>query len=108
MKTRTFYIAGVKFHKSAEVIDELKVGDVLELNPDPSNKWDSNAVEIVYYAEDAPCMLGFVPARLSGEISAAIEISNTDESNIQITCTITQVTPSAKPWERIEVEIKEV
>ena len=100
MKTREFYIAGVQFHDSKMVINYLKVGTVLKLNPDPTNKFDSNAVEIAYYAKNAPYMLGFVPAKISAEISAAMEIND-------VVCEITEVTPSAKPWERIKVIIKE-
>ena len=105
MKTREFYIAGVQFHESDQVINGLKVGDELVLNPDPTNKFDSNAVEIIYGFETKEIlenvMLGFVPNKFSGEIAAALTISDS------ITCTITEVTPSAKPWERIKVEIKE-
>lgn len=111
MKSREFYVAGVQFHNSSQVINDLKVGDILELNPDPENKFDSNAVEIIYGFETSESlenvMLGFVPKKFSAEISAAIEISNISENEMNVTCKITEVTPSNKPWERIKVIIEE-
>lgn len=103
MKTREFYIAGVQFHESDKCIQYLKVGTELRLVPDPTNKYDSNAVEIISQligVTEKDFMLGFVPAKISAEISAAMEIND-------VVCKITEVTPSAKAWERIKVIIRE-
>ena len=47
-KQWNFYIAGYKFHKGDEVIDKLKVGDSLILDPEPDNKYDPDAIQILY------------------------------------------------------------
>ena len=41
---RSFYIAGVKFHQLATIIEKLKVNNKLTLVPEPTNKFDPNAV----------------------------------------------------------------
>jgi len=101
-KMREFFVAGVQHHKSDQVLDKLTEGTVFELRPEPDNKFDPNAVAIIYnndHQED-DCMIGYVPAKFSGEIAAAIQIGN------PLVCTITYLNPSAKPWERIQVVIK--
>ena len=91
---RAFYIAGVKFHKLSTVINELEVGQVLDLIPEPENKFDPNAVAIKYN----DIMLGYVPRTISAEISALLEIE-------ELFCVIDKLTPSAKPWEQCKVTI---
>jgi len=98
-----FFIAGVQFHQAKTVINELEEGTELELIPDPENKYDPNAVEILYCSieSNVPTMLGFVPKKFSPEVAAFLEIA---ESPI---CVITALDPKAKPWEQIKVVIKE-
>ncbi len=106
MKSREFYIAGVQFHEIDQCINDLEVGMELHLWPDPDNKYDPNAVEIRHVKKgdstyEPTVMIGFVPKKFAGEVAAAHSI----DSN-KLTCKITELTPSAKPWERIKVIIE--
>lgn len=106
MKSREFYVAGVQFHESDQCINDLEVGMELYLAPDPNNRYDPNAVEIRYIKEgdstyEPTVMLGFVPKRFAGEVAAAWSIDSD-----KVTCKITELTPSAKPWERIKVTVE--
>lgn len=93
---KRFYVAGVQFRPgAAEVIRGIKEGDELELIPEPTNKYDPNAVAI-YFGEDH---IGYVPKKFSSEISAMIE------TEPDTTCVATQVNPKNKMWEMLEVEI---
>jgi hypothetical protein len=47
-------------------------------------------------------MLGYVKGKLSADISAFIEVTG-DEQVVK--CVITELNPSAKPWEWIKVKI---
>jgi hypothetical protein len=100
---KEFYIAGVQFHEAPKIQDKLKEGMQLTLRPEPSNKYDPNAVAIIYNAngEEDDTMIGYVPAKFSGEISADILTSD------HITCTLTEVNLDAKTWERFKVIIKD-
>ena len=71
-----------------------KLNDLEEKIPEPKVEEEDEGMAL-------SIMLGFVPAKISAEISAALEISD------DVICTITEVTPSAKPWERIKVVIAE-
>jgi len=102
MQPKKFYIAGVQFHQLKSCIKSLKEGDNLSLVPEPSNKYDPNAVRIEFNDADESYMTGFVPKKFSSEVAAAITVGK------QLECVITQLNPSAKTWEMCEVEIKEV
>ena len=91
-----FFIAGVQHHDMKKVIDKLKEGDILTLEQEPTNKYDSCAVKIL--SQDGT-MLGYVPAKFSPEVTATIDL---DE---KVTCAIISLNRSARPWEQCEVEI---
>lgn len=97
MLEKTFFVAGVQHHQIHNVLDELRVGDDLDLVPEPDNKYDPNAVRIEYDST----MLGYVPKKFSSEISAMIEISPTQ-------CKISKLNKTAKPWEMLEVTISPI
>jgi hypothetical protein len=95
-----FYVAGVSFHEAQHVLHELEVDDELVLDPEPSNIYDSNAVRILYENKDGKeTMLGYVPKKISAEVSAFLEYES------EPLCIISEVTPSAKTWNQIEVAI---
>ena len=98
---REFFIAGVQHHNSSAVIDELEELMDLELTPEPDNQYDANAVRIEYKMDAGPnCMLGYVPAKFSAEVGAALEIHD------NVVCSIVYLAKAAKPWERIKVLIQ--
>lgn len=97
-----FFIAGVQHHRIKEVINFLKEGDFLMLVPEPSNKFDPNAVRIEIMKDDEAIMLGYVPKKISAEVSASITIGKNLE------CVLTDYNKQAKPWEMAKVEIREV
>jgi hypothetical protein len=110
---RSFFIAGVQFRPRNEInkaTETMKVGDHLTLSPEPSNKFDSNAVQIHYespYDEEwenkgFSTFLGYVPKKFSAEISAAIEVG------IDLECTIEEINSGAKLWEMCKVTVKNV
>ena len=101
---REFYIAGVQFHNSDNVKDQMKEGDELIMRPEPDNKYDPNAVALLWNnnGTEDDTMIGYVPAKFSGEISADLLTSD------NVKCILTQVNVSAKTWERFKVLIGEV
>lgn len=97
-----FFIAGVQHHKMHKVIDDLAVGQVLQLIIETNKavlKYDINAVKIVSNTSIGQTILGFVPMKISSSISALLEI---DE---KLECVITTFNKLAKPWERCKVSI---
>ncbi|MBU2346558.1 MAG: HIRAN domain-containing protein [Gammaproteobacteria bacterium] len=120
LRSWKFFVAGVQHHNLKKCIDEMKEGDYLSLIPEPTNKYDTNAVRIEFIyqtiegsienidgveeevdAEYDEVMIGYVPAKLSPMVTAAIITS-------KVTCQITKLDKQAKAWERIKVKIEEV
>lgn len=96
---KTFFIAGVQHHPGMKaVIKDLMVGKVLDLIPDAENKYDPNAIRIEHEGN----MLGYVPMKISAEISGIMEVS-------ELYCAIVELDPSAPPWEqcKVTVQVKE-
>lgn len=100
--THSFFVAGVKFHQLHTVINKIEEGNYLCLTPEPSNKYDKNAVRIEYATFEEQTMLGYVPQKLSAEVAASIEIGK------KVGCRVLELNKKAKPWEMLKVAIVEM
>ncbi len=98
---RTFYIAGVQHHQMHTALKDITIGDNLLLTPEPTNKFDMNAVRIEYARHDKQTMLGYVPRKFSPEIAGLLEIDT------RLECIVTEFVKENKPWEQCKVEIRE-
>ena len=89
-------IAGWKYYRGPITVRQLRVGDELDLRPDPLNPWDSNAVEIFDKKNNK---LGFIPRSFSRAIQ------NHVISGLPLNCTILEIDEAseAKPA-KIRVE----
>ena len=96
--THSFYIAGVQYHEYKEATPHIAEGNHLRLVPDPTNKYDPNAVEIIWETEEKSFFLGFVPKKYSSEVAAMLEVE-------PLQCVLVEFNASAKPWEMFRVEI---
>ena len=107
---RSFYVAGVQFRPKQvinEAVESLNVGDVLSLLPEPSNKFDPNAVKIIQElkgdeetkTEGISRFLGYVPKKFSSEVTALLSI------DAPIICTVDEVNASAKTYEMFKVTV---
>ena len=103
---RQFFIAGVQFRPRPEIdaaAKQMEVGDQLGLVPEPTNKFDPNAVKIEYNTETADgvesVFLGYVPKKFSSEVNALLSIE------APIICTVDEVNPAAKTYEMFKVTI---
>ena len=98
-----FYVAGVQHHSLHTILQEVQEGDELLVIPEPTNKYDKNALKIVYesLADKTPVMIGYVPGKLSAQVSALLNVCQAFE------CKVLEFNPGAKPWNQIKVIIKE-
>lgn len=100
-KIYEFYVAGVQHHRLKDVIEELYDGVELRLEQEPTNKYDTTAVKIIFESieQNGDVMLGYVPGKISAEV--------TDFLNQAIfpTCEVTRLSPEAKPWQQLMVKI---
>ena len=65
---KVFKVAGVSFHKKN--VESLSHGNILHLELDPENKYDSNAVKVL---NDKNEMLGFVPKEFNSAVVKKFE-----------------------------------
>jgi hypothetical protein len=62
-------LAGFRYHAAAEVWRELRVGDRLELEREPENPHDANAVKVLWRGRT----LGYVPRRENAAIAWGLD-----------------------------------
>jgi len=105
---KKFYIAGVKFRPReviAQAIKELKVGDYLDLECEPENKFDPNAIKIGYNYETPDgvefAFLGYVPKKFTADVSADLEIG------VDLECIVEEINASAPTYEMFKVVIRD-
>lgn len=79
----------------------MKVGDKLILVSEPSNKFDPNAVQILFDIpeKDERVFLGYVPKKFSSEVTAFLSLG------APIICTVDEVNPAAKTYEMFKVTV---
>ncbi len=99
---KQFYVAGVKFREGwRKNIKELEEDDTLVLTPEPTNKFDKDAVII---GSDRVGMLGYVPAK-TGD---ARKIAHLLREGTNLQATLVELQPDFEPWNALLVEIEEV
>ena len=62
-------LAGFRYHAAAQVWDELRVGDRLQLEREPDNPHDANAVRVIWGGR----VLGYVPRRENAALAWGLE-----------------------------------
>jgi len=92
-----FYVAGVKFYNLYDVIKELKEEDLVQLIPEPSNKYDKFAIRI----EALDTMIGYVP-KLRSQLLSELIISGKI-----LKATILKINPDSEPWDTLKVLVEE-
>jgi hypothetical protein len=71
------HLAGRQYHDADLVWDELKVGTPLKLVRDMDNRYDENAVAVVY-DNGEEFLLGYIPAQHNETIAQLLEMGWTD------------------------------
>lgn len=102
------HLAGRKYHDADEVWDELKVGTVLRLELDKENRYDTNAVAIIYErmdkkgAVEEEFLIGYIPREKNEMISNFLEMGWGDVFE----CRISKIDPEAHPEDQVQLTIR--
>jgi hypothetical protein len=88
-------LAGFRYHAAAEVWDELRVGDRLQLEREPGNPHDRNAVSVSWRGR----MLGYVPRHENAALAWALD------RGASLTARISRLAPEARASRRLEFEV---
>lgn len=88
-------LAGSQFHALPEVVDRIRVGDLLTLKREPDNPHDRNAIQVFWQGH----MLGFVPRRENKAIARAMD------RNQPLIARVVALRPEESPWRRLRFDI---
>jgi hypothetical protein len=88
-------LAGFRYHAAAEVWQELRVGDPLELRREPDNPHDANAVSVCWRGRK----LGYLPRRENAAAAWGLDRGQA------LRARISRLAPHPNPARRIEVEV---
>lgn len=93
----SFHVAGFQYWDGALVLGDLKVGDALEIVPEPDNPHDANAIALRF----GTVKLGYVPKECNELIALLSFYGHQDilEARVQ------QVDSEAAPWKQVRVGI---
>lgn len=97
------HVAGCRYHDANEVWDELNVGTRISLVKDGENRYDPEAVALVYTDnEGEDYVIGYIPRSENTEISAFLEMVWGEVFE----CRISQKKPDATPEQQLYVTIR--
>lgn len=102
------HLAGRKYHDADEVWDELKVGTVLRLERDKENRYDTNAVAVIYERKDEKgsvedeFLIGYIPRDNNVMIANFLEMGWNDIFE----CRISKLNSEAHPEAQVNLTIK--
>ena len=101
------HLAGAMYHDLDEVFEFLRIGTELELVRDLDNRFDKNAVAVVYHKRtasdnsDEEFHIGYIPRDENATIAALLEMG---WGNI-FKCTICQINPEDHYENQIHMKI---
>ena len=91
-----FSVAGFCFYEGPNLLEKMKPGDILMMNPNAENIEDEFAVEL-YFKET---MIGHIPRSDNKHIFRLIEQGK------DLNCTIRGIDPDAETWQMCKVRVE--
>ena len=88
-------LAAFRYHAAAEVWDELRVGDALELSRESDNPHDANAIAVTWRGRK----LGYVPRRDNATLAWGLDRGE------RLQARVSRLAPHPNPARRIEIEV---
>jgi HIRAN domain-containing protein len=88
-------LAGFRYHAAAEVWDEMRIGDRLELAREPDNAYDANAVSVAWRGRK----LGYVPRRENATLAWALDRGD------RLAARVSRLSRHPNPARRLEFEV---
>ena len=103
------HLAGRQYHDADEVWEELHVGTLLELRRDLDNRYDKNAVAVMYHrgldegtGANDEYLLGYIPSGENETIAQLLEMGWDDIFE----CRISKINPDAHYENQVRLTVR--
>ena len=96
------HLAGRMYHDADEVWNDLKVGTILKLERDLENRYDMNAVMVVYEKDGEEFKIGYIPRGENVDLANFLDMG---WNNI-FECRISGIKPETHPEYQVHLNIK--
>ena len=98
------HLAGRKYHDADEVWDKLQVGTSLRLYREMDNRYDPEAVAVMYYdvEQEEEFLIGYIPRESNETLAVLLEMGWAD----LFECRISNVNPEVHWENQIHLTIK--
>lgn len=98
------HLAGRKYHDADEVWDKLQVGTLLRLYREMDNRYDPEAVAVMYYDKELEeeFLIGYIPRESNETLAVLLEMGWDDIFE----CRISKVNPEAHSEYQIHLTIR--
>jgi hypothetical protein len=90
------FVAGFRFYKGMELLDQMQEGDMLELVREPDNAYDEAAIALHWNGEK----IGFIPKSENEFLSKLL-----DAEALELMAEIAHLNKEVKPWENLHVGV---
>ena len=98
------HLAGRMYHEADEVWSNLKVGTLLQLQRDMENRYDPDAVKVLYHNDDdgQDYCIGYIPREDNDDIATFLEMGWGEIFE----CRISRIVNEAHPEHQVHLTIK--
>lgn len=90
------FVRGFRFHQGPKLLEQMTVGQLLELQREPQNEHDACAIALYC----GPHMIGYIP-REENEILSRLM----DAQLVELLAEITHIEPKAQAWEHVAIAV---
>lgn len=90
-----FFVAGFQHYEGPSIIENMAVGEQLQLSEQPDNKYDKFAVAIL--RKDV--MIGYVPRTDNKHVSRLLQ------QEVNLKCIVAEVNPQNDTWKMLRTEV---
>ena len=96
------HLAGRKYHDADLVWDQLRIGLRLRLEREPDNRYDPEAIQVVFNNDGEDFLLGYIPRGDNQRLSPFFDMDRGE----MFDCRISRISPEKHPEEQIQLTVR--
>lgn len=96
------HLAGRKYHEADLVWDRLRVGMPLRLEREADNRYDPEAVQVIFTSDGEDYLLGYIPRGDNRCLAPFFDMGHDDLFD----CRISRIAPEEHPEEQIQLTVR--